>query len=154
MICSVGINSRFVSLIGGPCTVGPGKVVDIPLKKTIRVYFDIIENNENAQHLKAATKFYDDLEKTVSSNKCTMDIWAYGVDQFGLLEMKNLCNHTGGLLAMHEEFSHYIFKESFERFYSANEAGMFNFPFATTLKIRICKEMKLNGILGLAKSMK
>ena len=83
-----------------------------------------------------------------------MDIWAYGLDQFGLLEMKSLCNRTGGVLAMHEEFSHFIFKESFERFYSANESKMFNFPFATTLKIRISKEMKLNGILGIVKSLK
>ena len=29
-----------------------------------------------------------------------MDIWAYGLDQFGLLEMKSLVNSTGGLLAM------------------------------------------------------
>jgi len=31
---------------------------------------------------------------------------------------------------------------------------MFNFPLATTLRIRISKEMKLNGILGPAKSSK
>ena len=31
---------------------------------------------------------------------------------------------------------------------------MFNFPFATTIKIRISKEMKLNGILGTVKSLK
>ena len=30
-----------------------------------------------------------------------MDIWSYGLDQFGLLEMKSLVNSTGGLLAMH-----------------------------------------------------
>jgi hypothetical protein len=29
-----------------------------------------------------------------------MDIWAYGLDQFGLMEMKSLINNTGGLLAM------------------------------------------------------
>lgn len=49
-----------------------------------------------------------------------MDIWAYGLDQFGLLEMKSLVNSTGGLLAMQEMFNYYIFKTSFERFYEAN----------------------------------
>lgn len=42
-ICHTGISTRFVSILGGPCTIGPGKVVDLPLKKTIRVYMDIIE---------------------------------------------------------------------------------------------------------------
>ncbi len=58
LICSVGINTRFVSIIGGPCTIGPGQVVDLPLKNTIRVYMDIQENTENAQFVKPATKFY------------------------------------------------------------------------------------------------
>lgn len=49
-----------------------------------------------------------------------MDIWSYGLDQFGLLEMRDMVNQSGGLLAMHEQFEHYIFKESFERFYEPN----------------------------------
>lgn len=87
-ICPIGINTRFVSILGGPCTIGPGKVVDLPLKKTIRVYMDIIEGSENAQYLKGAKKFYDDLSNIIISNKCTMDMWAYGLDQFGLIEMR------------------------------------------------------------------
>jgi hypothetical protein len=46
-----------------------------------------------------------------------MDLWAYGLDQFGLMEMKGLVSGSGGMLAMHEEFNHFIFKTSFERFY-------------------------------------
>lgn len=68
-----------------------------------------------------------------------MDIWAYGLDQFGLLEMKSLVNSTGGLLAMQEMFNYYIFQTSFERFYEANEYGMFNFPIATHLTVRVPK---------------
>jgi hypothetical protein len=30
-----------------------------------------------------------------------MDIWAYGIDQFGLLEMREMVNQSGGLMAMH-----------------------------------------------------
>jgi len=30
-----------------------------------------------------------------------MDIWAYGLDQFGLMEMKSMVNNSGGTLAMH-----------------------------------------------------
>ena len=59
MLCSIGINTRFVSTIAGPCTIGPGQVVDLPLKKTIRVYLDIIEGNDNIEYMKQAIKFYE-----------------------------------------------------------------------------------------------
>lgn len=45
MIADIGINTRFVGLIGGPCTIGMGKVVNLPLKNTIRSYVDIFEGN-------------------------------------------------------------------------------------------------------------
>ena len=83
-----------------------------------------------------------------------MDIWAYGLDQFGLMEMKSIVNNTGGILAMHEEFDHFIFKSSFEKFYSADEDGLFSFPIATQLTIRVPKELRINGILGTCKSLK
>ena len=47
------------------------------------------------------------------NDKHTLDIWAYGLDQFGLLEMKSMVVSTGGLLAMQEQFNYYIFKTSF-----------------------------------------
>jgi hypothetical protein len=42
-----------------------------------------------------------------------MDIWAYGTDQFGLLEMREMVNQSGGLMAMHEQFNYFIFQKSF-----------------------------------------
>jgi protein transport protein SEC23 len=97
--------------------VGPGKVVDLPLKNTIRVYMDILESSENAQFMKSATKFYESLARTIIENKCTIDMWAYGLDQFGLMEMREMVNQSGGLMAMQEMFNYFIFKQSFERFY-------------------------------------
>lgn len=47
LVHNMGINTRFVSTIGGPCTVGVGKVVNVPRKSHIRSYVDIFENNEN-----------------------------------------------------------------------------------------------------------
>jgi len=87
-------------------------------------------------------------------NRHTFDIWAYGLDQFGLLEMKGLVNCSGGMLAMHELFDHFIFKNSFDKFYSANEDGLFDFPIAAHISIRCSKELRINGILGNCKSLK
>ena len=36
-----GINTRFALLQGGPCTIGPGQVVGLPLKETMRTFLDI-----------------------------------------------------------------------------------------------------------------
>lgn len=55
---------------------------------------------------------------------------------------------------MHELFNHFIFQTSFEKFYSANEYGLFDFPIATHLTVRVPKELKINGLLGLGKSLK
>jgi hypothetical protein len=38
----------------------------------------------------------------VVKNRHTFDLWAYGLDQFGLMEMKGLVTASGGILAMHE----------------------------------------------------
>jgi protein transport protein SEC23 len=117
LLADLGINTRFCAIIGGPCTVGVGKVVNLPLKCTIRSYVDILEGNENTEFIKSATTFYEGLEDILIKGRHTMDIWAYGLDQFGLMEMRYMVNNTGGMLAMHEEFDHFIFKTSFEKFY-------------------------------------
>lgn len=78
------ISTRFALLQGGPCTIGPGQVVDIPLKETMRTFLDIQENNANAKHIKNAKKYYQQIEKRVV-RRHTIDIWAYGLDQSGLL---------------------------------------------------------------------
>ena len=81
--------------------MGVGKVVNLPLKNTIRSYVDIFENNVNVEHMSTATTFYEGLADILVKQRHTMDMWAYGLDQFGLLEMKGMVNGTGGMLAMH-----------------------------------------------------
>lgn len=70
--------------------------------------------------MKSSTAFYDGLGEIITKQRHTFDVWAYGLDQFGLMEMKGLVDGSGGMLAMHELFNHFIFKTSFARFYEAN----------------------------------
>jgi protein transport protein SEC23 len=35
------VGGRMINFIGGPCTIGPGQVVDIKLEMTIRNYYDL-----------------------------------------------------------------------------------------------------------------
>lgn len=49
-------SARIMLFIGGPCTIGPGMVVDEDLKNTIRSHHDI--EKDNARHMKKAVKVY------------------------------------------------------------------------------------------------
>ena len=139
--------------MSGPCTIGPGQIVGIPLGETMRTFIDINENNNNNRYQKNARKFYDGIEGRLSQ-KHTLDIWAFGLDQYGLVEMKDMAAKSGGIIAMHELFSHFIFDNSFTMHYGANEEGMFVFPIATKVSVYISKEMKIKGLLGYGKSLK
>lgn len=119
----------------------------------MRTFIDINDNNSNNKYYKAARKFYDGIE-TRLSQKNTLDIWAFGLDQYGLVEMKDMAAKSGGIIAMHELFNHFIFDSSFLMHYGANEQGMFGFPIAAKVSVYISKEMKIKGLLGFGKSLK
>lgn len=61
---------------------------------------------------------------------------------------------SGGLVAMHELFNHFIFNTSFTMHYEANENGMFNFPIAARISVFLSKDMKVKGLIGYGKSLK
>ena len=50
--------SRIINLMGGPVTIGPGKIVSEEVKERIRSHLDIQKERENTRHLKPAIKFY------------------------------------------------------------------------------------------------
>lgn len=54
----------------------------------------------NNKNFKAAKKFYDGIEARLTM-KHTLDLWAFGLDQYGLVEMKDMVTKSGGILAMH-----------------------------------------------------
>lgn len=103
--------------------------------------------------MKGAAGYYESLATLLVKKQATLDIWAYGVDQFGLMEMKSMVVSTGGLLAMHEEFNYFIFKQSFPNFYQADPQGRFQFPIACKLTLRVSKDIRINGMLGPGKSL-
>lgn len=90
------------TFLGGSCTYGPGKVVNPPFDQNIRSYHDINKETENAQHFKSATKFYQGVTNRSIKYQMTINIFAFTLDQFGLLEMRSLSENTGGYVVMHE----------------------------------------------------
>lgn len=120
----------------GPCTIGPGKVVDTA--ETIRTHDDIA--NLKAPHFMNAAKFYRALSfigcgytidqayaaafrlggslthYNVSSNapKFTFDLHFGALDQVGLYEMYSLSSGLGGTVLSSDSFTRHSFKTKLE----------------------------------------
>ena len=82
-------------LIGGPCTHGPGMVINEELKNPIRSWHDIKE--DSVPYMRKATKFYDALATRAVKNGHAVDIYSCALDQTGMTEMKNCFNSTNGM---------------------------------------------------------
>lgn len=147
--------ARVVLFAGGPCTVGPGQIVDKPFKAALRGEMDLAKGNEAAAHSKPATEFYTNLASRCVENSHVVDLFACALDQVGLLEMKACVERTGGLTVMADSFGQSVFKESFRRMFARFEdgappcdAGHLTMGFAATLEVQCSQEFAVMGAIG------
>lgn len=143
--------SRIMLFIGGPCTIGPGIIVDDDLKNTIRTHHDI--EKDQAKYMKKAIKHYQALSTRAATNGHTIDIYSCSLDQTGLHEMKYCVNSTGGLLVMGDSFDSSLFKTSFQRVFIKDENNLFKMAFNGVLEVKTSRELKVSGTIGSCVSM-
>ena len=93
---------RIMSFVGGACSQGPGQVVDDELKNPIRSHHDI--EKDCAKFMRKAIKHYEGLAKRAADNGHAIDLYSCALDQTGLLEMKSVCNMTGGNMVMGDRY--------------------------------------------------
>ncbi|KAK6200989.1 component of COPII coat of ER Golgi vesicles [Scheffersomyces amazonensis] len=146
-----GFGARIMLFSAGPGTLSPGLIVGKELKEPIRSHSDI--DKENAKHFKKAVKFYDGITTKVVKNSHTIDVFAGCYDQIGMLEMKSLCNKTGGTLLLSDAFTTSIFKQSFLRLFNKDSEGYLLMGFNGTFDIKTSKELKVSGLIGHASSL-
>lgn len=72
--------SRIVNLLGGPVTIGPGKIVSEELKEKIRSHLDIQKERENTCHLKNAIKFYTECATRAQKAGIVLDVFVACLD--------------------------------------------------------------------------
>lgn len=72
--------SRIVTLMGGPITYGPGKIVSQSLKERIRSHLDIQQEKENTKHLKSAVAYFQGLADRSVKAGIVVDIFVASVD--------------------------------------------------------------------------
>ncbi|XP_037963230.1 protein transport protein Sec23A isoform X1 [Plutella xylostella] len=138
--------ARIMMFLGGPCSQGPGQVVNDELKQPIRSHHDI--HKDNAKYMKKAIKHYEALSLRSATNGHAIDIYSCALDQTGLMEMKQCCNSTGGHMVMGDSFNSSLFKQTFQRVFSKDQKGDFKMAFNGTLEVKCSRELKISGAIG------
>lgn len=142
---------RIMLFLGGPCTVGPGMIVDDDKKNTIRSHNDI--DKDNVKYMKKASDYYRDLATRASNNGHAIDIFSCALDQTGLHEMKCCTNMTNGLMVMGDSFDSNLFKTSFQRIFSKDKKGNLKMAFNAILDVKTSRELRVSGAIGSCISM-
>lgn len=138
--------ARIMMFLGGPCSQGPGQVVNDELKQPIRSHHDI--HKDNAKYMKKAIKHYDALSLRAATNGHAIDIYSCALDQTGLMEMKQCCNSTGGHMVMGDSFNSSLFKQTFQRVFAKDQKGDYKMAFNGTLEVKCSRELKISGAIG------
>ena len=113
--------SRIEVFMGGPGSIGEGKIVGIELKETIRNFLDFEKKNPNTKYYKEAVDFYEKLAQRAVLSGITIDIYSCCLNQVGLYEMKNMASKTGGYIIFTDSFSTMIFKDSFRKLFELDD---------------------------------
>ncbi|XP_059053126.1 protein transport protein Sec23A isoform X1 [Achroia grisella] len=137
---------RIMLFLGGPCSQGPGQVVNDELKQPIRSHHDI--HKDNAKYMKKAIKHYEALSLRSATNGHSIDIYSCALDQTGLMEMKQCCNSTGGHMVMGDSFNSSLFKQTFQRVFAKDQKSEYKMAFNGTLEVKCSRELKISGAIG------
>lgn len=138
--------ARIMTFVGGSCSQGPGQVVDDELKHPIRSHHDI--QKDNVKFMKKSIKHYDGLALRAATNGHCIDIYSCALDQTGLMEMKQLCNSTGGHMVMGDSFNSSLFKQTFQRVFARDSRNDLKMAFNGTLEVKCSRELKISGGIG------
>ncbi|XP_021931409.1 protein transport protein Sec23A-like isoform X2 [Zootermopsis nevadensis] len=138
--------ARIMLFVAGPCSQGPGQVVNDDLRQPIRSHHDI--HGDNATYMKKAIKHYESLAMRAAINGHAIDIYSCALDQTGLLEMKQCCYSTGGHMVMGDCFNSSLFKQTFQRVFSRDQKGELKMAFNGTLEVKTSRELKVSGAIG------
>ena len=146
--------SRIEVFMGGPGTIGEGKIVGTELKETIRNYIDFEKGNPNTKYYKPACDFYEKLAQRAVMCGIIIDIFSCCLNQVGLYEMKTLSSRTGGYIIFTDSFSTMIFKDSFRKIFVLDENGNLKMNFKAKLNFNCTNNYKIRGALGHLFSLK
>ncbi|KAI5083774.1 hypothetical protein GOP47_0003517 [Adiantum capillus-veneris] len=144
--CLSNTGSRILLFVGGPGTVGPGKVVNTNLEESMRTHKDL--TNKSARHFYRAEKFYKGMKDCLISIGAVLDLFACSLDQVGVYEIRSAVEVSGGLLVLAETFGSDEFRISLQRLFASDSEGCLKMCFNATIEIIATQKVKICGALG------
>jgi protein transport protein SEC23 len=92
--CVPNMGSRIMLFVSGPCTNGPGMVVDSDLSHPLRSHQDF--EKDNTMYYKRACKYYNGLGGRMVDSGHVLDIFACSLDQVRVVLLSSfLLSHCG-----------------------------------------------------------
>eukprot|EP00914_Ancora_sagittata_P024633 GHVO01049213.1.p1 GENE.GHVO01049213.1~~GHVO01049213.1.p1 ORF type:complete len:602 (+),score=100.31 GHVO01049213.1:23-1807(+) len=153
-LCRPGEAGRIMLFAGGPCTYGPGLVVEPLLTEHIRHHIDLTKETSNARHVKEALKVYTEIAYRSVRAGHAIDIFASSLDQCGLYEMRVCCDKTGGYMVMSDSFSLNVFTGTLLKVFQTDSSGNLSHGYVGKMEIHCSKEFKVCGAIGSCLSAK
>ena len=150
-----GNPGHVILLTGGICTAGVGQCADPDNTIPLRTHNQISEKEKEAKYVVPATNFYTELGIRASKSSICFDIFACGFDQYGLYEMNNLTDLTGGFMITAESFSDSLFIQNTNRYFEIIAGSTWPNSLAeqfvghkATITLGLPSYIKIAGIIG------
>jgi len=139
--------SRIMLFTCGTVTLGPGKIVDVEYKKTIRSHQEI--NDGDAYYYKSSKNFYRELTKDLVKLGAALDCFICSSDQVGLVEMKDAIQRSGGITLFCDSFESESFKKSFRCLFEPDNKEGYSMGMSQgSIKVICSHDLKVAGVSG------
>lgn len=136
------------AFLSGPCTVGPGMIVQPSREFIIRSHRDIKDGNSNATLWFSSCAYYDGVMQRLVSQGHTLSCFCASLDQLGIGELKQCTNASGGVVFNAEKWLQPSFYQSIELFLEPDEDGRLRFAMNASIDVLTSPTWQVAGVVG------
>lgn len=140
--------TRIQLFLGGPPTMGYGKIVNRELSQVVRNWIDFENNTNNIQHYKSALEYYDSLALRAAKSGQIIDLFCCCFNQVGAYEMRGLIEKTGGIMVMSDSFTTVQFKKTYIKLFELDDNGNLKMNFKAKIEVNSSKPVYISGAIG------
>ena len=138
--------AKLATFLAGACTFGPGAIISMDKSKNFRSHLDLEKYADKLGEYQRAEKFYQGLIQSAVKFNISIDMFAFCLDQYGMGEMAELVQRTGGLVVNQEEFQEQEFSIGAKRYFDSLLGE--NTFWAARTRVLTTGELGLSGALG------
>lgn len=140
--------SAIFAFLSGPCTAGPGMVVQPSRDYIIRSHRDICEGNSNSTLWFSSCSYYDKQMRRLVFHGHALCCFCACLDQLGIGELKQCISASGGVAFNAETWLQESFYRSIELFLNPDEDGRLRFAMNATFSVLVSPTWQVSGVIG------